>query len=129
MRENKNYWVVGATYYDEGSQYKRFVEGGFWMLGWEKDDQPYQYELASQIKRGDRIAIKKRNGRGASDITVMAIGTVREVVLDNARIFCTVDWCEGINERIVESKGCFASIHGPFTMDDNADWLHKVFVI
>ena len=129
MNENHNYWVVGATYYNEGSQYERFIEGGFWMLGWGKDDQPYQYELAGKIKRGDRIAIKKMNGRAATDITIMAIGTVREVVLDNARIFCTVNWCDGIKERIVESKGCFASIHGPFTMADHADWLREVFVM
>ena len=129
MNGNHNYWVVGATYYNEGSQYERFIEGGFWMLGWGKDDQPYQYELAGKIKRGDRIAIKKMNGRAATDITIMAIGTVREVVLDNARIFCTVNWCDGVKERIVESKGCFASIHGPFTMADHADWLREAFVM
>lgn len=125
--ENKNYWVVGATYYAEGPQYERFINGGFWMLGWEKDDQPSQYLLASKIKSGDRIAIKRMNGRGSPDITILAIGTVREVVLDNARIFCTVNWCDGVGERTVESKGCYASIHGPFSMSDNSDWLQKIF--
>ena len=127
MGKDVNYWIVGASYYSDGSQYERFYNGGFWMLGWERGDQPFQYNLASKIKNGDRIALKRMNGRGARDITIMAIGTVRAVVLDNARIFCTVKWCDGVKERTVESRGCYAAIHGPYSMVDNADWLQKIF--
>ena len=122
------YWVVGATY-GSADQYDRFVKGGFWMLGWEKDDQPAQYELAKRIRAGDRIAIKIRNGRGARDITIRSIGIVKEVILDNMLIFCTVNWCAtGLNHR-VPVHGCLGAIHGPYTMQDDKFWLQDIFTL
>ena len=122
------YWLVGATYGDE-DQYDRFVGGGFWMLGWEEEDQPSQYAIAKTMKSGDRIAIKKRNGRGARDITVRSIGVIKEVVVDNARIFCTVNWCVKDLNRQVPSHGCFSSIHGPYSLLNDMEWIRSIFVL
>ena len=123
------YWVVGATYGKE-DQYDRFVKGGFWMLGWEEDDQPGQYELAKRIHEGDRIAIKIRNGRGARDITIRCIGVVSEVILDNARIVCTVNWCAQDLNRHVFVHGCLGSIHGPYLMQSaDKSWLQDIFTL
>ena len=123
------YWVVGATY-DKEDQYSRFVNGGFWMLGWEKDDDPTQYELAKQIHKGDRIAIKIKNGRAARDITIRCIGVVNEVIFDNARIFCTVTWCAKDLARKVFSHGCFKAIHGPYIMQGkDKSWLQDIFTL
>ena len=122
------YWLVGATYGTE-DQYDRFVNGGFWMLGWEEEDQTSQYSSAKSMKKGDRIAIKKRNGRGASNITIRSVGVIREVVVDNARIFCTVDWCAKDINRSVPSRGCFSSIHGPYSLQTDNDWIRSIFVL
>ena len=123
------YWVVGATYGNE-DQYDRFVNGGFWMLGWEAEDQPAQYELAKRIHKGDRIAIKIRNGQAARDITIRSIGIVKEVVLDNARIFCLVDWCAKDLDRRVFVHGCLKSIHGPYAMQSgDKSWLQDIFTL
>ena len=100
------------------------------MLGWEQEDQPAQYELAKRIREGDRIAIKIRNGRGASDITIRCIGIVKEIVIDNARIFCTVNWCAKGLQRCVFSHGCLGAIHGPYTMQgEYKSWLHDIFTL
>ena len=125
----KQYWVVGATYGSE-DQYDRFVKGGFWMLGWEENEQPVQYELAKKIQEGDRIAIKIRNGRGARDITIRSIGIVKKVVLDNTRIFCTVNWCvEDLNRRVFV-HGCLGSIHGPYKIEsEDKAWLQDIFTL
>ena len=126
---DKQYWVVGATYGND-DQYDRFLKGGFWMLGWEVDDQPVQYELAKRIHEGDRIAIKIRNGRGARDITIRCIGIVKEVVLDNTRSFCTVNWCAKDMDRRVFVHGCLGAIHGPYSMQsEDRSWLQDIFTL
>lgn len=122
------YWVVGAMYGDE-DQYDRFIRGGFWMLGWEEEDQPSQYAAAKRMNKGDRIAIKKMNGYAAKDITIRSIGVIREVVVDNARIFCTVDWCAKDLNNSVPSHGCLKAIHGPYSLKTNGDWICSIFVL
>ncbi len=100
------------------------------MLGWEEEDQPAQYELAKRIHEGDRIAIKIRNGYGANDITIRSIGIVKEVVLDNKRIFCTVNWCVKDLKRRVPLHGCLKAIHGPYIMQgEDIPWLQDIFML
>lgn len=97
------------------------------MLGWEEGSQP---EKASQITPGDRIAIKRMKGKGQTGIRILHIGIVKGVILDNSKIVCTVDWCvTDLDRDIEESKGCFRSIHGPYTMDTNANWLQQIFTL
>lgn len=123
-----NYWVVGASWGGIDHQDERFVNEKFWMLGWEKDDQPSLYAAASQIAIGDRIAIKRMKGKGQTGIRILHIGIVMGVILDNSRIVCTVDWCATNLDRDVEdSKGCFKAIHGPYQMSSHGDWLRQIF--
>lgn len=122
-----NYWVVGASWGGVEHQDRKFVEGGYWMLGWEKEDQPDQFARASQIKSGDRIAIKRMKGQGQSGIKIYHIGIIKGVILETNKVICTVDWIvTDIHRDIEESKGCFKSIHGPFVKDA---WVEKVFCI
>ena len=53
-----NYQVVGASLRGVEHQDEKFIEQGIWMLGWEKGNQP---KKASQMKPGDRIAIKRNS--------------------------------------------------------------------
>jgi len=122
-----NYWVVGASWGGVEHQDKKFVDEGYWMLGWEKEDQPDQYSRASQIKHGDRIAIKRMKGQGQSGIKIYHIGIIKGVILETNKVICTVDWvATDLQRDIEESKGCFKSIHGPFEKDA---WVEKVFCI
>lgn len=123
--EETNYWVVGASWGGYDHQDERFVREGFWMLGWEEGNQP---DKASQMKAGDRIAIKRMKGKGQSGIRVMHIGVIRGVILDSNKVICTVDWCAtGLDRDIAESKGCFKSIHGPYHISVEGDWIREIF--
>lgn len=61
---DKQYWLVGATYGNEGDQAENFVSGGYWMLGWKENDAPLQMTRCNKIRPGDRIAIKTTRTRG-----------------------------------------------------------------
>jgi len=128
MRNEKPYyWVVGASWEGTDLQDKRFVDQRFWMLGWEDGSQP---EKASQIKIGDRMAIKRMKGKAQVGIRIMHIGIVQGVILDTNKVICTVDWCAtNLNHDIKESKGCFKSIHGPYTIEHDGDWIREVFCL
>ena len=97
------------------------------MLGWKENDQPDQYKRASQIKLGDRIAIKRMKGQGQTGIKIFHIGIVKGVILEANKVICTVNWvATELNRNIEESRGCFASIHGPFSHDP---WVQEVFCL
>ena len=115
------YWLVGAAYGGQDHQDEKFVEGGYWMLGWEEGKQT---EKAKQINVGDRIAIKRMMGSGSSTIRIKHIGIVKATVLDAGKVLCTVDWCVTGLDRVCESRGCFGSIHGPYPADD---WTRTIF--
>ena len=122
-----NYWVVGASWGGIEHQDRRFVEQGYWMLGWEEEDQPDQYAKASKIQPGDRIAIKRMKGQGQTGIRIFHLGVIKGVILDTSKVVCTVDWVAiDLNRDIEESRGCFKSIHGPFEKDE---WVEKVFCL
>ncbi|WP_273859598.1 hypothetical protein [Photobacterium sp. GSS17] len=61
------------------------------MLGWEEIAQPAQYKNASQIKSGDKIAIKRMKGRGQTGIKILHLGIVKGVILDTDKVVCTID--------------------------------------
>lgn len=122
-----NYWVVGASWGGTEHQDEKFVDQGIWMLGWEESEQPGQFKMASAMKPGDRIAIKRMKGRGKTGIKVMHLGIIKGVIHESNKVICTVDWvAENINRDIAESRGCFASIHGPFAHDS---WVQEVFCL
>ena len=118
------YWIVGAAWGGVDHQDKRFVKEGIWMLGWEKGQQK---ELASKIQPGDRIAIKRLRGKGQRGIRILHLGIVKGVILDTKNIICTVDWvATNLNRNIVEGKGCFKSVHGPY---DHNSWIQEIFCL
>ena len=122
-----NYWVVGASWGGTEHQDKKFVEQGYWMLGWKEEKQPDQYAKASEINVGDRIAIKRMKGQGQTGIRVFHLGVIKGVILDADKVMCTVDWvATDLQRDIEESRGCFKSIHGPYEKDE---WVEKVFCL
>ena len=119
-----SYWVVGASWGGVEHQDKKFIEQGFWMLGWEEGTQP---EKASEMKSGDRIAIKRMKGKGKTGITIYHLGIIKGVILETNKVICTVDWvATDLKRNIEESRGCFKSIHGPFEHDG---WVKEVFCL
>lgn len=119
-----HYWVVGASWGGTEHKDEEFLEQGIWMLGWESG---HQNERASGIKAGDRIAIKRMKGKAQKGIKVFHLGIVKGVVLETDKVICTVDWvAKNLGRDMEESKGCFASVHGPFEHDA---WVEKVFCL
>lgn len=122
-----NYWVVGASWGGVEHQDQKFVNGGYWMLGWEENEDSNQYKLAKQMKPGDRIAIKRMKGQGQTGIKIFHVGIIKDIILETNKIICTVNWvATDLDRNIEESKGCFKSIHGPFEKDS---WVEQVFCI
>ncbi len=120
------YWIVGASWGGTEHVDKEFIEKGIWMLGWEKNQQEEQYKKALKIEAGDRIAIKRMKGKGATDIRILHIGIVKGVIEDVNKVICTVDWIVTNLERDLESHGCFKSIHGPYKKNE---WIEKAFCL
>lgn len=118
------YWVVGASWGGVDHQDAKFLDQGIWMLGWEEGKQPAK---ASDMKPGDRIAIKRMKGKGKIGIKVLHLGVIKGVILETNKVICTVDWvATDLDRNIAESRGCFQSIHGPFTHDA---WIQEVFCL
>lgn len=117
------YWVVGAMYGGNNDQAPKFIRRGYWVLGWGDDDQPDQAKRRDQIGVGDRIAIKRMMGKGATEIRITALGVVKEVDEEDKRVYVT--WIADDLNRVVESRGYFQSIHGPLEADD--PWVKEVF--
>jgi len=120
-----NYWLVGAMWSGSDDQTDKFVRRGYWFLGWRDDEKPELARLRDQIKPGDRIAIKQMLGQGSPNIRVKAIGIVKEIDVEDKRVY--VNWLVQNTSRDVPSKGCYGSIHGPFSEQD--DWIRSTFYI
>jgi hypothetical protein len=116
-----NYWVVGATWGDDNLADSFYLRGN-WQMGYDEKDQPGYAEKINSIKKGDRIAVKKRNGKGASTISIKAIGIVKDV----ADGIVYIDWVESGLERHVPCKNYFGTIHGPVSDDV---WRNEAFCL
>lgn len=136
---NEQYWVVGATWGGTDDVLPQFIKRGYWYC-WDAnqfDSEEIsvgnsiknQQERFKQIKRGDRIAIKRLLGKGSAEMSILAIGIVKDIDLKEWRIY--IDWImPEIKDRHVPLKGCAASIHGPFfKKDKDAPWVHEVFCL
>ncbi|MDO4769222.1 MAG: hypothetical protein Q4A11_02480 [Brachymonas sp.] len=132
-----NYWVVGATWGGKDDALPRFLKRGYWYcfdvnecladdagLG---NSISVQQERFREIKSGDRIAVKRLLGQGASEMDILAIGVVKDVDDGEWRIY--IDWRFEFKkgERRVPLRGCTASVHGPYQLDDA--WVHQIFCI
>jgi len=136
---NEQYWVVGATWGGSEDVLPQFITRGYWYC-WDANqfenegsgvgnsikNQQDRFEL---VKQGDRIAVKRLLGKGASKMAILTIGIVKDVDLREWRIY--VDWVvTGIEGRHVPLKGCAASIHGPFSKKGkDAAWVQEVFCL
>ncbi len=92
-------------------------------MGYADEDKPEFAKKREAISEGDRIAIKSKDGQGASTITIHALGVVKEVA--DGKVY--VDWKITNLNRQVPSRGVFATIHGPYTFDNK--WTREVFCI
>ncbi len=118
------YWLVGAFWEDD--QTPVFVRRGYWQLGWRDRDKPDMARKRDGMHEGDRIAIKAMTGQAKQNITIKAIGIVKEVSKDkDKRVY--VDWKLTDLHRKVRANGCFASIHGPYSVEEDGEWLGETF--
>ncbi len=122
MKSIKNYWLVGANWAGE-NQADMFYRRGYWEMGYDDDEKPILTKRRNKIKIGDRVAIKTMDGQGQSTITIKAIGIVKDVA--ERKIY--IEWILKDLDRKVESKGAFATIHGPFNSSDI--WINKIFCL
>lgn len=112
---SRGYWEMSQFVNPEGTNPRRAVD--------EKSIERY-----NAIQIGDRIAIKRMNGMGSAKITILAIGIVTDLDEKDYRVY--VNWVKGNMQKKVESHGCFARIHGPYTINETPetrDWLNEVF--
>jgi len=114
-----NYWVVGASW--EGDNVApEFYRRGYWEMGYNDEAKPMFTDRRNRIMPGDRVAVKTRDGRGASTITIRALGVVKEVA--QGRVY--IDWRITDLKRKVPSKNYFGTIHGPVT---DLIWRNEAF--
>jgi hypothetical protein len=103
-----NYWAVGAFVQDNDMS-EDFIRRGFWF-----GDAPAAQQQIDDIKVGDRLAMKSRLGRGATEIAIKALGLVTKIERYNAMPFrfLYVDWLDLRQEELrAPFAGLAATIH------------------
>jgi hypothetical protein len=110
------YWIVGATV-DGQDMTDEFVKHGFWFA-----DAIGAQQSTAQIQIGDRVAIKRLLGRGATEVAIKALGVVEKVALYAAFNFrmVYVTWIALTDDRRVPMQGWAAAIHGPYSKTHQA---------
>ena len=63
------------------------------------------------------------NGKGATTITIKAIGIVKDIA--DKKIY--IDWKLNDLSRIVQSHGAFRTIQGPYKFSES--WTREVFCL
>src|SRR5574337_36645 len=116
------YWVVGATVSGQDMS-SDFIDRGFWF-GDREDVQ----QTINQISPGDRIAIKSMLGKGATEVSIKAIGIVRAArsfaAISAFKVFY-VDWLDITAEnRRVPFSGFGGTIHA---IHEGSDIAKRIF--
>jgi hypothetical protein len=124
MTEDHNYWLVGANWGGDDKS-DAFYRRGYWEVGYSDEQKPAFAAKRDQMKPDDRVAVKAMRGRGATTITIKALGIVKEVHAGKVYI----NWLLTDLDREVESKGCFQTIHGPYSTKKEPEWVKEVFHI
>lgn len=101
-----------------------FFRRGYWFLGWIDDVQRGMAALRDTIMPGDRIAVKSMLGQGSPEVSIYGLGIVKEVGEDK-RVY--VKWVLTDLCSNVPRKGCYGTIHGPYTASQDGQWLGQVF--
>ena len=65
-------------------------------------------------------------GPGNSKIRIRVIGIIKDIDEDKT---VYVNWILTNIDRLVPSRGCYGTIHGPFILRYDRDWINKVFRI
>lgn len=119
--KKQNYWVVGATWASDNLE-DAFYRRGYWEMGYDDDDKPTLARKRDSMETGDRIAVKSRDGQGASTITIKSLGIVKEVA--DGKVF--VEWVVTKMNRQVPCKNYFGTLHGPIS---DTDWINEAFCL
>ncbi len=111
-----------------------FLRRGYWYC-WEPTNEDVSdrvlgmQKLFKDIKKDDCIAVKKLRIRKGEpgQIEILALGIVKEVDMDEWRVY--VDWKVEFKseERLVPSGGAAASLHGPYEGGD--PWIQQIFCL
>ena len=125
------YFLAGANW-DGTDMLKTFITKGVWQSGWDPIDNEF-IDILKKISVGDRIAIKKRLGPNEpTQIAIRAIGIVTYIDLENEKYHTIyVNWIRTGMFRKVDSRGAYATIHGPYsrTSTKYGSWVNEVFCL
>ena len=133
------YWLVGANWggYDMTDI---FVRRGYWVMGYDDEDNETYTQRRDSMEAGDGVAIKAMLGQGARDIQIKAIGVViglgeLEAAIDKekgvtgkTRRRVYVDWKNTFDkrERRVPISGNMGTIHGPYDLTDRINDIFRL---
>ena len=127
VRKRKPRYFLGGANWDGDDQYPDFIESGRWETGSDRKTRDCLPRL-EQMRKGDKIAIKKMLGQGSSQIQIRAIGRIKSIDIDRGIVY--VDWiCKGM-KRKVDSSNAFSTLHGPYlNTGKHADWINQIFCL
>ncbi len=127
VRKRKPQYFLGGAYWNNEDQYPDFIESGRWETGSDKKTRDC-LPCLEQMRKGDRIAIKKMLGQGSSQIQIRAIGIIK--LVDTHRGIVYVDWIRKGMKRKVDSSNAFSTLHGPYlNTGKHADWINQIFCL
>ena len=139
------YWIVGADW-DGHDMTDIFIQQGYWIMGWNDENNQTYTQKRGLMKHGDGVAIKR--GFAVSELKIRALGIVVGVGEREARINSRgeitgtrtpvyINWKITGMERTVSLpysdqgagvKGAgFWTIHGPFKLETHRHWINEVF--
>lgn len=130
LKYRPKFYLGGATWNGE-DRYFEFITKRIWRSSWGSKDDKYR-RILEKIQEGDRLAIKKGQGPGNGDIVIRAIGVVLSVDLDEEYCTLYIEWVRTGMNRKVESRGCYSTIHGPYSNHsdaDEVDWVNQIFCL
>lgn len=132
------YWLVGANF-DGYDMTDIFIQQGYWIMGWNDENNQMYTQRRDSMEPGDGVAIKAMLGQGAADIQIKAIGIVVGIGEREARVNSKgevtgtrtpvyVDWKKtfGNQERLVPISNNMGTIHGPYDLT-NDDRINDIF--
>ncbi len=114
------FWIVGSTVSGQ-DMVAIFIKHGLWF-----GDKDTAQNKIDQIAVGDRIALKKMKGRGATEVAIKAIGVVEEIGEYNALNFkiIYVNWIR-TEGKTTPFSGLGGTIRGP--LGQSEDIVSSIF--